>query len=85
MKKNTALSVLYNRCKWSIDIEPKDPTEREIGYSICLQHMMRIMDKSLFDLERDQIVNAWCDGVEDEPMSRIRAEEYFNKTYITEK
>jgi hypothetical protein len=32
--------------------------------------------------ERNQIVDAWCAGVEDEPMSRLYAEKYFNENYV---
>jgi hypothetical protein len=80
--KPTAIKILYTKCELSLNKEPKDPTEREIGYSICLEHMIRIMNDELFDLERDQIVDAWCAGVEDEPMSKLYAEKYFNENYV---
>lgn len=45
--------------------------------------MTEIMEKfdSLLDKEKEQIIDAWVDGVEEEPLSRILGNAYYNKTY----
>ena len=35
--------------------------------------------------ERNQIVEAWCAGLENEPMSRLYAEKYFYSKYSNDK
>jgi hypothetical protein len=38
--------------------------------------------RTYLEKERDQIVDAWCAGIENEPMSKIHGEKYFNKKYV---
>jgi hypothetical protein len=43
----TNLSKLKKNCQRSIDNEPKDATEKEKGYTIALQHVIKIIDDQL--------------------------------------
>lgn len=66
--KTTAMQELIN---WLYNMEEED---------IDIIELIEKVD-SLLDKERDQIVDAWVDGVESEPLSRVLGEVYYNKTY----
>jgi hypothetical protein len=38
--KQTAVEWLKKKCENSLDREPEDPNEKEIGYSMALKHII---------------------------------------------
>ncbi len=44
--KQTAIEYLISKCKNSLDKEPLDATEQEIGYSKALNHMLLLLEEA---------------------------------------
>jgi hypothetical protein len=52
MKQETILETLKNICLNCLANEPSDPTEREIGYSAAMEHIVQIIDKQTNKVEK---------------------------------
>jgi hypothetical protein len=50
MKQQTILETLKNICLNCLANEPLDPTEREIGYSAAMEHIIKIIDDNTTNL-----------------------------------
>jgi len=50
MKQETILEKLKNICLNCLANEPSDPTEREIGYSAAMEHIIKIIDDNTTNL-----------------------------------
>jgi hypothetical protein len=50
MKQETILETLKNICLNCLANEPSDPTEREIGYSAAMEHIIKIIDDNTTNL-----------------------------------
>ena len=50
MKQQTILETLKNICLNCLANEPSDPTEREIGYSEAMEHIIKIIDDNTTNL-----------------------------------
>jgi hypothetical protein len=50
MKQQTILETLKNICLNCLANEPSDPTEREIGYSAAMEHIIKIIDDNTTNL-----------------------------------
>ena len=50
MKQQTILETLKNICLNCLANEPSDPTEREIGYSAAMKHIIKIIDDNTTNL-----------------------------------
>jgi hypothetical protein len=59
----TSLTILRSICQNSIDNEPKDATEKEQGYTIAMQHIIRLIDDTYLNLEKKQIITALEEGI----------------------
>lgn len=79
-KKQTAIQSLIKRCNDSLDKEPINPTQQEIGYSKALLHIIILLEEAK-EMEKEQIENAYWDGGQDVPCHGDRCEEYYNETY----
>jgi hypothetical protein len=53
MKQETILETLKNICLNCLANEPSDPTEREIGYSAAMEHIVQIIDKQTNKVEKE--------------------------------
>jgi hypothetical protein len=56
MKQETILETLKNICLNCLANEPSDPTEREIGYSAAMEHIVQIIDKQTNKIEKQTAV-----------------------------
>jgi len=93
-KKQTAIDSLIKRFNDSLDKEPINPTQQEIGYSKALVHFI-ILLKEAKQMEKEQIINAIdaghrstysiCEEGCAANMFGLRmdesAEQYYNETY----
>jgi hypothetical protein len=81
-KKQTAIESLIKRCNDSLDKEPDEPTQQEIGYSKALVHFIILLEEAK-EMEKEQIIKAYANGVVNEISiySTITGEEYYNETY----
>jgi hypothetical protein len=59
--KQTAVEWLTKRCNDSLDKEPNEPTQQEIGYSKALVHFI-ILLKEAKQMEKEQIIDAYSYG-----------------------
>jgi hypothetical protein len=50
MEQETILETLKNICLNCLANEPSDPTEREIGYSAAMEHIIKIIDDNTTNL-----------------------------------
>jgi hypothetical protein len=85
-KKQTAIDSLIKRCNDSLEKEPNNCTEQEIGYSKALRHIIILLEEAKI-IEKGQIMDAYCEGVNDfdnvEEGGNIDWIGYYNKTYGT--
>lgn len=79
--KQTAADWLIFKCKDSLDREPIDATQQEIGYSKALNHIIILLEQAK-QMEKEQIIQ-FADEYADAVMGGCinRAEEYYNETY----
>ena len=56
MAQETILETLKNICLNCLANEPSDPTEREIGYSAAMEHIVKIIDKQTNKVEKQTAV-----------------------------
>lgn len=52
MTQKETLEMLKNICRNCLENEPSDPTEREIGYSAAMEHIVQIIDKQTNKIEK---------------------------------
>ena len=52
MTQKETLEMLKNICRNCLENEPSDPTEREIGYSAAMEHIVQIIDKQTNKVEK---------------------------------
>jgi|LakMenE01Jun11ns_1017448.scaffolds.fasta_scaffold9262185_3 hypothetical protein len=50
MTQKETLEMLKNICRNCLANEPSDPTEREIGYSAAMEHIIKIIDDNTTNL-----------------------------------
>jgi hypothetical protein len=55
--KQTAVEWLKKKCENSLDREPDDPSEKEIGYSMALKHIITLIDTEAIQMEKEQTGN----------------------------
>jgi len=65
MTPKETLEMLKNICRNCLENEPSDPTEREIGYSAAMEHIVQIIDKQTNKVEKQTAVEWLIDQVED--------------------
>jgi restriction endonuclease Mrr len=80
MKQETILETLKNICLNCLANEPSDPTEREIGYSAAMEHIVQIIDKQTNKVEKQTAVEwlfeqVWITSGEDLPELLEQAKE----------
>lgn len=77
--KGTVLDRLLSKCKDSLNREPIDATQQEIGYSKALNHIIVLLEE-FKQMEKEQIIDAFIDG-EHQQGFELEAEQYYNETY----
>ena len=80
--KQTAVDWLISKCNDSLNREPIDPTQQEIGYSKALSHIIILLEEAKA-MERQQIEDAFKDGENNIDsdgcyIDRDLAEQYYN-------
>jgi putative sterol carrier protein len=84
-KNMTAIEWLKKKCEDSLNKEPDNPSEREIGYSIALKHFITLIENKAKQMEKEQIKDAYVGNNDDEFGLLIKikdmAEQYYNETY----
>jgi hypothetical protein len=80
--KQTALNWLKKKCEDSLNKEPDNPSEREIGYSIALKHFITLIENEAKAMEKEQMIE-FADryGFDVCAFDYDRAEQYYNETY----
>lgn len=53
--KQTAVDWLKKKCQDSLDREPEDANEKEIGYSMALKHIITLIDLEAKQMEKEQM------------------------------
>ena len=74
--KQTAVEWLKKKCEDSLNKEPDDPSEREIGYSIALKHFITLIENKAKAMELEQIEEAY-----NTTYGFIDGKEYYEKTF----
>ena len=54
----TSLDLLRNDCVNSLDREPENATEKELGYSIAMRHIIKLIDDKYSQIHKQEIVDA---------------------------
>jgi hypothetical protein len=70
MKQETILETLKNICLNCLANEPSDPTEREIGYSAAMEHIVKIIDKQTNKVEKQTAVEWLINQIEEKGDAR---------------
>jgi hypothetical protein len=70
MKQETILEKLKNICLNCLANEPSDPTEREIGYSAAMEHIVQIIDKQTNKVEKQTAVEWLINQIEEKGDAR---------------
>jgi hypothetical protein len=74
-----SIQQLKEECVNSLNKEPKDATEREIGYSQALRHIIKLIDEKYSQMHELEIVCAFTMGNEkDYDITHKLGEEYYN-------
>jgi arsenate reductase-like glutaredoxin family protein len=55
--KTTSIEILKNECINSINKEPKDASEKEIGYTLALKHVVQFIEKMPSDKIVQQVID----------------------------
>jgi len=81
--KQTAVEWLKKKCEDSLNKEPDNPSEREIGYSIALKHFITLIENKAKQVEKEQITDAHLIGLitSMEMEATKQAEQYYNENY----
>jgi hypothetical protein len=79
--KQTAVEWLKERCIDSLNKEPENPTEQEIGYSKALRHIIQLIDEQAKSMDKEQKKDAYLQGSFDDGPDVNKAEQYYNETY----
>ncbi len=79
--KQTAVDLLIKRCNDSLEKEPIDCTQQEVGYSKALVHFI-ILLKEAKQMEKEQIIDAYNYGYLDyQILAHDNAEEYYEQNF----
>jgi len=70
MEQETILETLKNICLNCLENEPSDPTEREIGYSAAMEHIVQIIDKQTNKVEKQTPVEWLINQIEEKGDAR---------------
>jgi hypothetical protein len=76
MKKQTAVEIFYSAMKKNLQAY----REKHIPFDVLVIQTAKVYEKSLA-MEKEQICNAYTDGVE---FLYLEAEQYYNETYNTD-
>ena len=75
MNKKTAMQQLLHQMK-----EERAKLQLPVEWDRCYQAIEMVMENTYIPLEKEQIVDAWMDGMEG-ILHKIAAEKYYNETY----
>lgn len=76
----TAMQQLKDKIQIVISEMNGELSSYESGYKQCLINIQNDIDDQMVRIEREQIIDAWMDGVEG-VLHKIAAEKYYNETY----
>lgn len=79
----TAVDWLIYKCNDSINKEPDNPTEKEIGYSKALFHIVILLEQAK-EMEKEQIIRAYLSGQVGEMYelkNTLTAKQYYDNNY----
>jgi hypothetical protein len=86
--KQTAVDWLKKKCQDSLDREPDDANEKEIGYSMALNHIITLIDLEAKQMEKDQTLDLMSNACmffaasfHDHDLKTMTYEEVYNKYY----
>ena len=74
-EKQTAMQQLLHQMK-----EERAKLQLPVEWDRCYQAIEMVMENTYIPLEKEQIVDAWMDGMEG-ILHKIAAEKYYNETY----
>ncbi len=60
--KQTAVEWLKKKCQDSLDREPDDANEKEIGYSMALKHIITLIDTEAIQMDKEQKQEFYNEG-----------------------
>ena len=75
MNKKTAMQQLLHQMK-----EERAKLQLPVEWDRCYQAIEMVMENTYIPLEKEQIVDAWMDGMEG-ILHKIAAEKYYKQTY----
>jgi len=77
----TSLDLLRNDCVNSLNREPEDATEKELGYSVAMRHIIKLIDDKYSQMHKHEIVEAFKHGELPCLFVNLNAEEYYQETF----